>query len=106
MEQNARMALRVANRGYVLQTGQIVLSQTAESLRANEMVRQAYLGITWRAFFPQLEPQTCHDEDDGQLQQALQATELGVTHAQPRDLLGIRRRRQQLLEDTNLIRQE
>jgi len=36
----------VADRGYVLQTGEIVLSGTAESLRANEMVRKAYLGIT------------------------------------------------------------
>jgi len=46
VEQNARMALQVADRGYVLQTGEIVLSGTAESLRANEMVRKAYLGIT------------------------------------------------------------
>jgi len=46
VEQNARMALQVANRGYVLQTGEVVLSDTAENLRANEMVRKAYLGIT------------------------------------------------------------
>lgn len=46
VEQNARMALQVASRGYVLQTGTIVLSDTAENLRANEMVRKAYLGIT------------------------------------------------------------
>jgi branched-chain amino acid transport system ATP-binding protein len=45
VEQNARMALSVANRGYVLQTGEIVLHDTAEALRANEMVRKAYLGI-------------------------------------------------------------
>jgi len=44
VEQNARMALQVASRGYVLQTGTVVLSDTAESLRINEMVRQAYLG--------------------------------------------------------------
>jgi len=44
VEQNARMALRVSSRGYVLQTGMIVLSDTAEYLRQNEMVRQAYLG--------------------------------------------------------------
>ncbi|MBI5967718.1 MAG: ABC transporter ATP-binding protein [Deltaproteobacteria bacterium] len=44
VEQNARMALQVASRGYVLQTGTVVLSDTAESLRMNEMVRQAYLG--------------------------------------------------------------
>jgi branched-chain amino acid transport system ATP-binding protein len=38
------MALRVAHRGYVLQTGSIVLEDTAEQLRANDMVRKAYLG--------------------------------------------------------------
>ena len=46
VEQNARMALQVAGRGYVLQTGAVVLSDTAENLRQNEMVRQAYLGET------------------------------------------------------------
>jgi len=46
VEQNARMALQVANRGYVLQSGVVVLSDTAENLRSNEMVRQAYLGET------------------------------------------------------------
>jgi branched-chain amino acid transport system ATP-binding protein len=46
VEQNARMALQVANRGYVLQTGQVVLTDTAESLRQNEMVQRAYLGLT------------------------------------------------------------
>ena len=46
VEQNARMALQVAGRGYVLQTGRVVLSDTAENLRQNEMVRQAYLGET------------------------------------------------------------
>lgn len=44
VEQNARMALSVASRGYVLQTGQIVLSGTAKELQSNEMVRKAYLG--------------------------------------------------------------
>ena len=44
VEQNAQMALNVANRGYVLQTGQIILSDTAANLAANEQVRQAYLG--------------------------------------------------------------
>jgi branched-chain amino acid transport system ATP-binding protein len=44
VEQNARMALQVANRGYVLQSGVVVLSDTAENLRQNEMVRKAYLG--------------------------------------------------------------
>jgi len=46
VEQNARMALQVATRGYVLQTGAVVLSDTAENLCRNEMVRQAYLGET------------------------------------------------------------
>jgi branched-chain amino acid transport system ATP-binding protein len=45
VEQNAHMALQVAHRGYVLQTGEIVLHDTAESLRENEMVQKAYLGI-------------------------------------------------------------
>ena len=46
VEQNARIALQIAMRGYVLQTGEIVLSGSAEELRNNEMVRHAYLGIT------------------------------------------------------------
>jgi len=45
VEQNATMALQVANRGYVLQTGEIVLHDTAENLQQNEMVQKAYLGI-------------------------------------------------------------
>jgi branched-chain amino acid transport system ATP-binding protein len=45
VEQNARMALQVADRGYVLQSGEIVLSGSAAELRANETVRKAYLGI-------------------------------------------------------------
>ncbi len=44
VEQNALMALSVANRGYVLQTGEIVLSDTASNLRQDESVRKAYLG--------------------------------------------------------------
>ncbi len=44
VEQNARMALMVAKRGYVLQTGVVLLSDTAENLRRNEMVRKAYMG--------------------------------------------------------------
>ena len=44
VEQNAQMALNVAHRGYVLQTGQIILSDTAANLAANQQVRQAYLG--------------------------------------------------------------
>ena len=46
VEQNARMALQVAHRGYVLQTGEIVLTGTAEELRADESVQKSYLGIT------------------------------------------------------------
>ncbi len=45
VEQNATMALSVADRGYVLQTGEIVLSDTAENLKQNAMVQKAYLGI-------------------------------------------------------------
>jgi branched-chain amino acid transport system ATP-binding protein len=44
VEQNARMALLVAERGYVLQTGVVLLSDTAKNLRQNEMVRKAYMG--------------------------------------------------------------
>jgi branched-chain amino acid transport system ATP-binding protein len=44
VEQNARMALSIAHRGYVLVTGRIVLEGTAAELRANEDVRRAYLG--------------------------------------------------------------
>jgi len=44
VEQNALMALNVAHRGYVLQTGTIILSDTAANLAANQQVRQAYLG--------------------------------------------------------------
>jgi branched-chain amino acid transport system ATP-binding protein len=46
VEQNARMALQVAHRGYVLQTGEIVLSGTAEELRTDSSVQKAYLGIS------------------------------------------------------------
>ena len=44
VEQNARMALNVANRGYVLQTGQIVMSDAASKLAENPEVQKAYLG--------------------------------------------------------------
>jgi branched-chain amino acid transport system ATP-binding protein len=46
VEQNASMALSIADRGYVLQTGQIVLADTAEGLLANPEMRKAYLGET------------------------------------------------------------
>ncbi len=46
VEQNAYMALQVAVRGYVLQTGEVVLADTAPNLLASDMVRKAYLGET------------------------------------------------------------
>jgi branched-chain amino acid transport system ATP-binding protein len=45
VEQNALMALSIAHRGYVIQTGQIVLQDTAANLKNNEMVQKAYLGM-------------------------------------------------------------
>jgi branched-chain amino acid transport system ATP-binding protein len=44
VEQNANMALSIAHRAYVLQTGMVVLSGSAAELRQNEMIKQAYLG--------------------------------------------------------------
>jgi branched-chain amino acid transport system ATP-binding protein len=44
VEQNANMALQIAHRAYVLQTGQVVLSGAAGELRENSMIREAYLG--------------------------------------------------------------
>lgn len=44
VEQNALMALEVAHRGYVLQTGEVVLSDTAQAVLNNDTVRKAYLG--------------------------------------------------------------
>lgn len=45
VEQNALMALSIAHRGYVLQTGEIVISDTAENLKQNVTVQKAYLGM-------------------------------------------------------------
>ena len=45
VEQNAHMALQIANRGYVLQSGRVVLSDTAERLRKDPAVQATYLGI-------------------------------------------------------------
>jgi branched-chain amino acid transport system ATP-binding protein len=45
VEQNALMALSVANRGYELQTGNTVLTDTGANLKANEMVKKAYVGM-------------------------------------------------------------
>jgi branched-chain amino acid transport system ATP-binding protein len=44
VEQNANMALSIADRGYVIQTGQVVLSDTAANLLSNPLMREAYLG--------------------------------------------------------------
>jgi branched-chain amino acid transport system ATP-binding protein len=44
VEQNARMALEIAHRGYVLQSGKVMLSDNARALIHNEMVRKVYLG--------------------------------------------------------------
>ncbi len=44
VEQNANKALKIAHRGYVLETGNIVLDDTAENLRMNDVVQKAYLG--------------------------------------------------------------
>ena len=46
VEQNANMALSIAHRGYVLQTGSIVLTETAQNLLNNSMMQKAYLGKT------------------------------------------------------------
>jgi branched-chain amino acid transport system ATP-binding protein len=45
IEQNARMALQVADRGYVIESGAILLTDSAENLRENEEVQNSYLGI-------------------------------------------------------------
>jgi branched-chain amino acid transport system ATP-binding protein len=44
IEQNANVALKIANRGYVLETGNIVLTGTGEELLASDEVQKAYLG--------------------------------------------------------------
>jgi branched-chain amino acid transport system ATP-binding protein len=44
VEQNARLSLKIADRGYVLSTGEIVVSGSAQELQSNEMVQRAYLG--------------------------------------------------------------
>jgi len=44
VEQNANKALKISHRGYVLETGNIVLEDTVEKLRNNDVVQKAYLG--------------------------------------------------------------
>jgi branched-chain amino acid transport system ATP-binding protein len=45
VEQNANLALKVAHRGYVMETGRITLTDSAEKLLADEKVKKAYLGL-------------------------------------------------------------
>ncbi len=45
VEQNVYLALEVSNRGYVLETGEIILSDDSKSLLTNETVQKAYLGV-------------------------------------------------------------
>ena len=45
VEQNARAALAVADRAYVLETGRVILSGTAADIRVDQRVREAYLGV-------------------------------------------------------------
>ena len=45
VEQNAHMALQIASRGYVLQSGEVAFSDTAANLQQNEIVQKTYLGI-------------------------------------------------------------
>jgi branched-chain amino acid transport system ATP-binding protein len=45
VEQNTSLALAVASRGYVLESGRVVLSDTAASLNSDPRVREAYLGL-------------------------------------------------------------
>jgi branched-chain amino acid transport system ATP-binding protein len=45
VEQNTKLALAIADRGYVLQTGSVSLSGTTKDLRSSEMVQKTYLGI-------------------------------------------------------------
>ena len=46
VEQNARMALNIADHGYIMENGKIVLDDTTEKLKNNEDVKQFYLGLT------------------------------------------------------------
>jgi len=51
VEQNALMALSIAHRGYVLQTGEIVIADTAENLKKNPTVQKAYLGMEYKVLY-------------------------------------------------------
>ena len=45
VEQNASLALKIAHRGYVMENGRIILTDSTKNLRGNEKVRSAYLGL-------------------------------------------------------------
>ena len=45
VEQNVKMALEMADRGYVLQSGEVILEDSASALLENKAVREAYLGV-------------------------------------------------------------
>jgi branched-chain amino acid transport system ATP-binding protein len=45
VEQNANLALQVANRGYVIENGRIVIEDSADNLLSNSEVKKAYLGL-------------------------------------------------------------
>lgn len=51
VEQNARAALRVADRGYVLETGRVLITRDAGELLADPQVKRAYLGKDYRVFY-------------------------------------------------------
>jgi branched-chain amino acid transport system ATP-binding protein len=51
VEQNAQAALQIADRGYVLETGRVVLQESAAGLLANEEVKRAYLGKDYDEFY-------------------------------------------------------
>lgn len=50
VEQNANLALKIANRGYVMETGVIVMEGTSNELLSNEQVRASYLGIKFKEY--------------------------------------------------------
>ena len=54
VEQNARAALKIADRGYVLETGTLLIEGTAEELLQNHDVRRAYLGKDYRSIDEQV----------------------------------------------------
>ncbi len=45
VEQNSNAALSIAHRGYVIETGRVILEDTSENLRSNEEVKKSYLGL-------------------------------------------------------------